>query len=230
MKMEKFILKNIPVKLRVEKLAKLIHVKPNTRFFDTIDDLVKEAERVALPKGMFAVGFHKSIGDDLTAVENYRFKSRVLKVNLEKVHRIFLFVATCGNELDQWSRNYKDPFEGFAINSIKSIVLKSAIDFIDEHIQNQFDTAKLSRMTPGSLKDWPITEQSTLFKVLGDVESAIGVCLMDSLMMKPEQSVSGIIFPTDIQFESCQLCPRESCPSRRADFEKHLLEKKYKKK
>jgi hypothetical protein len=51
---------------------------------------------------------------------------------------------------------------------------------------------------------------------------------MDSLMMDPVQSISGIIFPTETSFESCQLCPRENCPGRRAAYDKNLYEKKYK--
>ena len=85
-------------------------------------------------------------------------------------------------------------------------------------------------MTPGSLEDWPISEQRPLFEILGDIQDAIGVQLKDSLMMSPVQSVSGIIFPTEATFESCQLCPRENCPGRRAAYDKNLYEKKYKSK
>ena len=83
-------------------------------------------------------------------------------------------------------------------------------------------------MTPGSLKDWPLTEQRPLFKLLGDVEGEIGVRLMDSLMMYPKQSASGIIFPTEVRYENCQLCPMENCPGRRAVYDKNLYDEKYK--
>jgi hypothetical protein len=40
--------------------------------------------------------------------------------------------------------------------------------------------------------------------------------------MLPNKSVSGIRFPTEIAFESCQLCRRENCSSRRAAFDKNM--------
>jgi len=32
-------------------------------------------------------------------------------------------------------------------------------------------------------------------------------------------SVSGIVFPTETEFESCQVCHREDCPGRKAPFD-----------
>ena len=84
-------------------------------------------------------------------------------------------------------------------------------------------------MTPGSLPDWPIEEQESLFAVLGDTQASIGVALSESLMMVPEHSVSGVVFPTEARFESCQLCPREKCPGRRAAYDEGLYDKKYRK-
>jgi hypothetical protein len=45
--------------------------------------------------------------------------------------------------------------------------------------------------------------------------------------MVPTKSVSGIIFPTEADFQSCQLCERENCPNRRAPYDEMLYEQKY---
>jgi hypothetical protein len=80
-------------------------------------------------------------------------------------------------------------------------------------------------MSPGSLKDWDLNGQRPLFSVLGDVKGSVGVYLTESLLMIPAKSLSGIFFPTEIPFYSCQLCPRENCPSRRAKYnEKQAIE------
>jgi len=79
-------------------------------------------------------------------------------------------------------------------------------------------------MAPGSLVDWPIEEQAPLFKLLGDVENSIGVKLTDSLLMLPAKSISGIYFPTEVSFFSCQLCPRQRCESRKAKYDPGLAE------
>jgi hypothetical protein len=80
-------------------------------------------------------------------------------------------------------------------------------------------------MNPGSLENWPISEQKPLFSLFGDVEKLIGVRLSDSFLMFPIKSVSGIYFPTESSFASCQLCPREKCPNRRAKYDPELKEK-----
>jgi hypothetical protein len=74
-------------------------------------------------------------------------------------------------------------------------------------------------MSPGSLEDWPITEQPKLFSLFGDTEKSIGVKLTASLLMIPRKSISGILFPSEEGFVSCRLCPRENCPSRKAEFD-----------
>ena len=61
-------------------------------------------------------------------------------------------------------------------------------------------------------------QQRQLFQLLGDVESSIGVRLTDSFLMIPNKTVSGILFPTEVPFYSCQLCTREACPRRRAEY------------
>ena len=73
-------------------------------------------------------------------------------------------------------------------------------------------------MSPGSLEDWPITEQTKLFSIFGDTERLIGVRLTDSMLMVPRKSISGILFPSEEGFTSCQLCDRERCPGRKAPY------------
>ncbi len=82
-------------------------------------------------------------------------------------------------------------------------------------------------MNPGSLDDWPLAEQRQLFSVFGDVKKLIGVELTDSFLMVPIKSVSGVVFPTEHRFESCQLCQREGCPNRRAKYDPRLWKKRY---
>jgi len=45
------------------------------------------------------------------------------------------------------------------------------------------------------------------------------VRLTESLLMIPRKSASGIYFPTEVSFSSCQLCPRERCDNRKAGYD-----------
>jgi len=57
------------------------------------------------------------------------------------------------------------------------------------------------------------------------LEDLIGVTLTESMLMIPRKSISGIFFPTERMFFSCQLCPRENCPARESSYDETLKEK-----
>ena len=222
------ILDQIQFRIRPDYIAKHVGIKKENPYFQILENMAHEAEKIARPKGLYKTAFIEKKGDDKVIIDQVKFTSRVLKVNLENIHRVFPFVATCGNELNQWSQSFTGIFESFVADVLKTIALQSAVKAVDAHIGIHYGSSKVSRMSPGSIGDWPITEQQLLFKLLGDVNRDIGLKLLDSLMMNPVQSVSGIIFPTETKFESCQLCSRQNCPGRRAAYDKNLYEKKYK--
>ena len=115
----------------------------------------------------------------------------------------------------------------FWADALNQAVLHAAARRLQEHLQNRYELGPISMMNPGSLADWPLREQRSLFSLLGDVHAAIGVELTGSLLMVPTKSVSGIFFPAEASFASCQLCPRELCPNRRAVYDPELYERKY---
>jgi len=167
--------------------------------------------------------------EDSVIVENVRLKSRILRVNLEQAQRVFPYVVTCGMELEDWANRIDDVLQRFWAETIKEMVLRVAHTAMEEHLINQYQPGSLSRMSPGSLADWPIQEQRPLFKILGNPVDSIGVRLTESMLMIPTKSVSGLRFPTEESFESCLLCPRDICPNRRAPYDPSLFEKKYSK-
>jgi hypothetical protein len=78
-------------------------------------------------------------------------------------------------------------------------------------------------MNPGSLNDWPLEQQRVLFSLFPNATELIGIRLSNSFVMHPIKSVSGIYYPNEIRFESCQLCPREKCPGRRAPYSPEMV-------
>ena len=66
-----------------------------------------------------------------------------------------------------------------------------------------------------------------LFELLGNPKDTVGVRLTQSCLMVPNKSVSGIRFPIEESFETCQLCPREGCPGRKAPYDSGLYDRRY---
>jgi len=221
---------HIPFRIDTGKLHRSLKMKEGSELIGRLNLLVDQAQKIGRPKAHYEVVYIDSRGEDHVMIGGVMLTSRVLKVNLEKAHRVFPFVATCGTELEEWSKTFDDLLERFWADAIKESAVKIAVECLADRLVERFHPGKIARMNPGSLPDWPLTEQKPLFKLLGRGPEAVGVQLTESHLMLPIKSVSGIWFPTEESFESCQLCSREKCPGRRAPHDPTLYERKYAKK
>lgn len=222
-----FALRNIPFEIDVARAAGKLRIAEGTDDFTVLEEMIQTARREGSPKAIYRIAYPELRGEDTVIIDGIKLNSRVLKVNLENIHRVFLYVATCGRELESWSRTYTDPLFAYFADYVKVSVLQEAIKFFTYHIKKTYRISEVSRMAPGSLKDWPIEQQKPFFEIMGDVEGTTGVTLTESFLMQPSKSASGVLFPTKTFFESCMLCPRENCIGRRAPYNGRLYEEKY---
>jgi hypothetical protein len=221
------ILDTIPFDINLPHLFKQLRVREASRHEQQLRQLVAEAQALARPKAIYALRFVEARGDEWVKIDKTTFESRILCVNLLDSHRVFPYVATCGIELETWSSTLDDFLLAFWADTIKEMALRKAVQALQQAIDSRYNPGPLSSMNPGSLGDWPLTAQPSLFSLLGDVGGSIGVQLTASYLMLPTKSVSGIYFPTDRQFVSCQLCPRQNCQGRRSPYEPGLYETRY---
>lgn len=224
------VLNQIPFAVDVEALLKSLRIPPAGDRAREIRRMAKAAQAIARPKAVYDICYIERKAEDSVRFGGATFTSRVLRVNLEKAERVFPFIATCGTEIAGQAASLDDPMLSFALDALMLEALRAAIRVLQEHLKEKFALGGTSVMNPGSLADWPLSEQRHLFSVFGDVKRLIGVELTDSFLMVPIKSVSGILFPTEIRFESCQLCPREVCPNRRAKYQPELWAKRYRRK
>jgi len=225
--MENHCLDAVPFQINVNQLLKRLHIDEKNDYARDVRRLAGEAQAIARPKGFYKVASIESRGDDYVVIEGVKLRSRVLRVNLEKAYRVFPFVATCGVELEDWSRSIVDELHRYWADTIKEMALSSALRATEEHLMQRYRPGPTSVMKPGEIADWPIAQQRNLFAILGSPEDSVGVHLTDSFLMIPIKSVSGMRFPTETHFESCQLCPMEKCPGRRAPYDSLLYERRY---
>ena len=223
--MEQIILRDIPFQVDMDALKKRLHIKPGSPMLADLDRMVGEALEIGRPKALYGVAYIDSKSDDAVIVDGVKLSSHVLRVNLDPVHRIFPFVITCGMELQEWGDSIDDMLFGFWAETIKEFALVAARAALNGHVEATFRPGHTSAMNPGSLEDWPITQQRPLFDILGDTEALVGVRLTESMLMVPTKTVSGLRFQTEVSFESCMLCPREDCPNRRAPRDEALIDK-----
>ncbi|MCS6907043.1 MAG: vitamin B12 dependent-methionine synthase activation domain-containing protein [Anaerolineales bacterium] len=221
------VLSQIPFRINRESLCQTLRLKPGSHYLAELDHLINQAEQVAKPKGMVRRVLIAEKGENWVRLDGRRLVSRILRVNLEEATHAFVFVATAGLELATWSKTLPDLLYRFWADVIQEVALETARQAMHQYLTQRFHCGPLSEMHPGSLDDWPLSAQEDLFSLLGDVKGKIGVSLTESKLMYPVKSVSGVAFPTQTQFISCQLCPREKCRARQAPFDAKLFQERY---
>lgn len=225
--MDIVVLDEIEFDPRPARAFKELHLKRGSRSEDLALGMLEKARQIARPKAMYGIAGIDEKSASGVVIEGIRMESRVMAINLQPVHRVFPYLATSGRELYHWRMGFEDLLESFYADEISQMALRAAEKHLLDHLKTTFQLGKTSSMNPGSLEDWPITAQQSLFELLGDPLGAIGVELLDSMLMLPNQTVSGILFVSEDGYSNCELCPREGCPHRRRPYDAGLMASKY---
>ena len=210
------ILHHIPVSLNIEEIKRQLHIDKRREWWNQVQNLVETAKPLIFAQAVYKVCYIEARFEDTIRIDGIQFTSKLLRHNLGKVGRVFPYAVTIGDKIEDKIRTCKDQLKKYFLDTIANIALSEAGKYLEDKLRFGYALDGLSSMIPGSLKDWPIEEQRKLFSILGDVEDSIGVRLTENFLMIPVKSLSGICFPTEIPFYSCQLCPRKNCPSRKA--------------
>jgi hypothetical protein len=208
----------IPVTLDTREIAARLRFDPVRAGFESLDELVALAQSLIHPRAVFEVAYTGAKCEAKVEVAGVTFASPILRQNLENANKIFPYIITVGPELEAAASAQGDMLKQYYLEEMANYALESAAAWLSGRLEARYGLGPLSNMSPGSLEDWPITEQTKLFSIFGDTERLIGVRLTDSLLMVPRKSISGILFPSDEGFMACQLCEREHCPGRKAAY------------
>ena len=203
----------------MESLLLALHVDSEDSRALIIERILREASEIAQPVGLYAP-FAPELTSDEVFINGVRFGEPFVYSMLSGSHTVVPYVASCGIEIDTWSKQFKDPFEQLIIDTFMEMSLLKSRGILQDRVKAElFDKTKnISSINPGSLVEWPLTGQTALFEVLDGATEDIGVILTDALWMFPVKTVSGIFFQSDVAYENCQLCPRVDCLKRRAEY------------
>lgn len=216
---EYMIIENFEVNYDDQEMIGHFRVKPGSKAERQLIQLLDEARAIARPKAVFKVMSPNIFDDETVRFESVSFNSALMVQHLSGLDTALPYVVTCGRELAEWAGGLTGLAQ-YMGDEIMLMALQQAERQLENYLIERFNMQNISAMNPGSLaREWPITEQSPLFELLGDLPGRIGVTLLPSLLMDPGKSVSGIFFQTEEQYHNCQLCPKEACPSRKSPFQ-----------
>jgi len=220
------IMDDIPVHVTNEDvLASMQMTGRKHSFRHIIQELVDAAIQVAKPKVLYRISYIEDQNGDSVVIDGVEFKSPVLKMNLENAERVFPYIATAGRELENIPVSRQDIMREYCLDIVKETILEQSIRYFEEQLTKEYALGKMAHMNPGSISEWPISQQVPMFSLFGDVETLIGVCLTESFLMDPIKSLSGIYFPAEVDFKSCMLCTRHPCSKRKSDYDPEMVKK-----
>jgi hypothetical protein len=212
------ILEQMPLDLPLGEIRRQLHLQKDARW-DEVKRLIQTVQPHIEAKAVYRVCYIHEKQDDRIGIEGVCFTSRVLAKNLAAVERVFPFVMTIGSRYMAQIDTQEDLVMKYYLDVIGNIALRCARNYLEISLQAGYGLQGMSFMSPGSLADWPLEEQRPLFSLFGDGQTPIGVSLNSSCLMIPAKSISGIYFPTEVPFFSCQLCDRKDCPGRKAAYD-----------
>lgn len=211
-------LEPIPIDLDPQKIQKRLRLKEEER----VKSLLDKVSPFLSGRAVYKIAYIEEKNIASVKIDGAEFRSSVLRKNLDQVERVFPFVITIGPALEKEIERTSNILDQYSLDAIGNIALGKARQYLEDHIKTVYRIEKISFMSPGSLKDWPLEEQKTLFSIIPAIEESIGVKLSESLLMIPKKSVSGIFFQTEVSFYNCQLCPRKKCQGRKAAYSQEL--------
>jgi len=95
------VLNSIPIDIDLETVLRRMQVRNRSEsIIKNVEEMLEVARPIAKPKAVYDVVYVDNKNGDSLEVGGVKFTSRVLRVNLDKVERVFPYVVTCGNELD----------------------------------------------------------------------------------------------------------------------------------
>jgi hypothetical protein len=214
----------IPARLDIDLVIKRLQFGrgSNSRTESIARELAGVALAAAHPRAIYRVSHARVINNTTVEIDGVTFTSKILSKLLCNQDEVIPFIATIGKELDEMSVPPRDMLRQFTLDAIKTVILVEAVNYLTEYVKEKHAMPRVALMNPGELADWPISQQKPLFKLFGGAEKQIGVSLTAGGAMKPIKSRSGIIFPNETGFLSCQLCTDLKCPGRRAKYDPEI--------
>ncbi len=187
--------------------------------FDLISSLYEHTRKISSPRVSYSIfSDPKVIGNATLALEGLTFQvNRMIGVALEGVEEIAVFIGTCGDEIERYSKKLIEEgnlLEGLIVDLIGSETTEKVAEYVHRKLAFEMELKgwkTTNRFSPGYC-NWPVDEQHKLFSLMPS--NASGVSLTDSSLMIPIKSVSGIIGLGEGVIKKdypCNVCDADFC-------------------
>ena len=203
--------------LNEDLLANLLKTEKDTPLYKDAVKAVSYAECIIKPKFIYKKVNIDDIGKDFILIDDIKFCSKILANKIRGKDTAFVFIATGGKEIAIYIDEVSDCFEKYVLDIAAYMGCLSALKNMEEAIKETYNIDRYISLAPGSLPDWDVIEGKKIFELFGHDYKKVGVRILESGMIEPVKSVTGILFESEDAFNSCEVCMRQDCPTRRSN-------------
>lgn len=205
---------HINFKYNENLLSNLLKVHKDSPLFKDALLIAGTIKSLIKPKFILKKCETYKVCESTVGIDYISFNSKTFAEKLNKSTSLFMFAATGGKEIEFHADDLNDYFEKYVINQIAYMGCLSALESMREVLKNTYGINNYITLAPGSLSDWDVIETKQLYELMGEDYKKIGIRVLDSGMVEPINTVSGVIFESEDTFSSCELCMRANCPTR----------------
>lgn len=203
--------------LNEDILSNLLKTEKDTSLYKEAYKVASDAGDIIKPKFIYKKVNIDDISKDFIIIDGIKLCSKMLADKIKGNDTAFVFIATGGNEIEAYIDQVSDCFDKYVLDIVAYMGCLSALKNMEKTIKDNYNINSYISLAPGSLPDWDVIEGKKIFELLGEDYKKIGVRILESGMIGPVKSVAGILFESQGTFNSCEVCMRQNCPTRRSN-------------
>jgi hypothetical protein len=188
--MNRIIFEHIPVSFDRNRLMEENKIKPDTDLAEEFLGVIAAAEGALKCKAVLKQVELSGAGENGAVLDGVEFNSGSVAEKLRGKKYIFLYVMTVGTEID----GCEDADYPVLGDIVRQAALDISMKYTLDYIKDKYGCTDVSFINPGTLEDWPVELNKTIFEMIGKVTELTGAVMTASGFMKPWYSSAGIIF------------------------------------
>jgi hypothetical protein len=191
---------------------------------EMIGEVLVDAKKICEIKAEYniilGIGFNDSAKTII--INNLDFNiGKIVWTQLKKSESVAVFLCTAGGKIGEISRKLmleKDFLKGYIYDVAGSEIVEAAADIMTEKLKEEMQREGMlitNRFSPGYC-GWNVSEQHKIFQLVPD--NFCGIQLLESALMVPIKSISGIIgIGRNVRFlpYTCSKCDYKNCTYRK---------------
>lgn len=150
------------------------------------------------------------------------FRSKVLAKKIKDKKSVFFYISTCGREISDYIENTEDELDKYLLGEVAYLAYVRAMQALSEDTERVLGIERYVQLCPGSVYDWSVSDVKDIFALMDGLYQKLNVRVLDSGMIEPIKSVSGLFYATEEEFASCAICPRANCDNRVMEYDEEL--------